>query len=486
MKYEPVIGLEIHVQLATKTKMFCRCSADVFGKPPNSVTCPVCLGLPGALPVTNGEAVRLALLAGEALGSTHPKISKFDRKNYFYPDLPKGYQISQSDAPFNIGGEVLVDGAKIAITRAHLEEDAGKLIHEHELTLVDLNRSGLPLLEIVSEPVISSPSQARSYGQKVQLLMRYAGVSEADMEKGSLRMDANISMRPVGSKKLGTKVEVKNMNSFRSVEKALLFEITRQTKLLDEGERVVQETRGWDEAKLLTISQRLKEGSEDYRYFPEPDLPAIAIDTKLIKDLQRYLGERSPDEQRNKLINEYGLDDQAAGVLTSDFGLQEFYIATLTDAKQTFVKKGSTLPSDLARKVANWLTGEYLSHFNKLGLEWNETPVTPAYMAELIYLFDLGQITASTAKSIMAEMFDSGSTPSQIIKNHGYKLSSQGLNLAEIAKVVLAQNPQAVSDYHHGKEQVFGFLFGQIQKTTSGQADPTMTKQALQDALKKP
>lgn len=483
MKYEPVIGLEIHVQLKTRSKMFCRCSAETFGEAPNSHTCPVCLGLPGALPVTNAEAVRLALVAGEALGSSHPPVSKFDRKNYFYPDLPKGYQISQFDLPFNIGGDVLVGGRKIKLTRAHLEEDTGKLLHEKDATLVDFNRSGLPLLEIVSDPVITSAAEARAYGQKIQMLMRYAGVSEADMEKGSLRVDANVSIRPEGAKTLGTKVEVKNMNSFRSVEKALDFEIGRQTALLQGGEKIVQETRGWDEGKQVTVSQRIKEGSDDYRYFPEPDLPAIEISRKLISELKKYLTDRSPDRQKTRLVNESGLDSKTADVLVSDYELQSFYSQALEDSRLTFTKNGAKVPLDLAKKVANWLVTDYLANFKTRNVTWEETPVTPAHLAELIYLFDQGQISAASAKSVLAEMFDTGVTPSKIVASLGFLLQSDITKLTEIASSVLAKNSQAVSDYRNGKAQAFGFLLGQLQKETGGQADPTIARQALEKVL---
>lgn len=483
MNYEPTIGLEIHVQLKTKSKMFCRCSAATFGEAPNSRTCPVCLGLPGALPVTNGEAVRLALLAGEALGSKHPSISKFDRKNYFYPDLPKGYQISQYDLPLNVGGEVVVGDRKIKLTRAHLEEDTGKLLHEKDATLIDFNRSGLPLLEIVSDPVITSAVEAELYGQKIQLLMRYAGVSEADMEKGSLRVDANVSIRPVGAKTLGTKVEVKNMNSFRSVERALEFEIERQTKLLEGGKKIIQETRGWNEGQGVTVSQRVKEGSDDYRYFPEPDLPAIEIRSKLIAELRESLTDRSPDRQKEKLINDAGLDSRTAEILVSDYDLQSFYSRALADSRSTFTKNEAKVPTDLAKKVANWLVTDYLAHFKGRNVTWAETPVTPAHLAELIYLFDQGKISAASAKSVMTEMFNTGTTPSKIVASRGFLLQSDIVKLTDIARAVLSHNPQAVSDYRHGKAQAFGFLLGQMRKETDGQADPTIARQALEKVL---
>lgn len=480
MKYEPVIGLEIHVQLSTKTKMFCRCSADVFGKAPNSYTCPVCLGLPGALPVPNAEAIRKALLAGEALGATHPKVSKFDRKNYFYPDLPKGYQISQYDQPLNIGGTVTVNGRKIKLTRAHLEEDTGKLLHESGKTLVDFNRSGLPLMEIVSEPEINSPTEAKAYGQKVQLLMRYAGVSEADMEKGSLRVDANISLRPIGSKKLGTKVEVKNMNSFRSVERALEYEISRQNKLLASGERIVQETRGWNEGKQVTLTQRVKEGAEDYRYFPEPDLLGIELTPKVVTEIKKSLPEM-PDAKKARFVREYNLALAAAETIISDPYLAAFF----ENGWLEFIKLSGTRDKSLASQVANWVIGAFLAEINRREVDWEKIPVTPAYLAELVYMFGQGKVTAQNARVVLTESFDTGQSPSEIITKKNLVLQSDAVKLAEVARRVIVQNPQAVSDFHHGKAQAFGFLLGQIQKETGGSSDPTIARQALEEELKR-
>ena len=485
MKYEPVIGLEIHVQLSTKSKMFCRCLSDVFGKLPNTYTCPVCLGLPGALPVTNGEAVRLALLAGEAMASKHPPISKFDRKNYFYPDLPKGYQITQYDEPLNIGGQVEVDGLKIPLTRAHLEEDTGRLIHEDKETLVDFNRSGLPLLEIVSEPVITSSVQARLYGQKIQQLMRYAGVSEADMEKGSLRIDANVSLKPARSKKLGVKVEIKNMNSFRAVEKAINFEISRQEKLLKSGRKISQETRGWVEATGETASQRFKEQAHDYRYFPEPDLPAITISRATITKLKDYLKDRSPDRQKTKLIKDYDLSEYDASVLTSDYNLQILFTRSVSDLRQIYEDNQLTYLSSISKKLANLLVTEFLAHFKLLNLSWGNLPITPGYLAELVYLTDNGKISASSAKLVLKDMIETGETPSKIVQSRGLILQSDIVKITSLAKQVLADNPAAVSDYGRGKKEVFGFLLGQLISETKGQADPTIARQALQSLLQK-
>lgn len=483
MKYLPVIGLEVHVQLATKSKMFCRCSNDVFGKTPNTFTCPVCLGLPGALPVTNAEAVRLALLAGEALGSKHPPISKFDRKNYFYPDLPKGYQISQYDQPFNIGGSVAVDGTNIALTRAHLEEDTGRLIHQSNQTLIDFNRCGLPLLEIVSEPVITSAEQAKQYGQKIQQLMRYAGVSEADMEKGSLRVDANVSLKTPTSKNLGVKVEIKNMNSFKAVEKAINFEITRQETLLAQGRQVVQETRGWVEGSQETISQRSKEQAHDYRYFPEPDLPAIAIDPLTITKLRKYLLGRSPDQQIKELKSSYGLSDYDAGVLTSDYDLQNFYIKGVRDLKLIFDDNNQTFPDHLSKKLANLLVTEFLAHFKSRNLDWTNLPITPAHLSELLYLLEKGQISAHSAKVVLAEMMDSGQTPSKIVSKQGLILQSDIVKITALAKQVIELNPQAATDVARGKAAAFEFLLGKLLAESRGQADPTIARQALQKLL---
>lgn len=485
MTYEPIIGLEIHVQLGTKTKMFCRCSSDVFGKPPNTRTCSVCLGLPGALPVTNGEAVRLALLAGEALGSAHPKISKFDRKNYFYPDLPKGYQISQYDLPLNIGGSIAVEGKKISLTRAHLEEDTGRLLHQGEVSLIDFNRSGIPLLEIVTEPVLTSAAQAKAYGQKIQQLMRYSGVSSADMEEGSLRVDANVSLRKKGSKTLGTKVEIKNMNSFRAVEKALNFEIARQEKLLQAGEKIIQETRGWVEGSGETAGQRSKEEAHDYRYFPEPDLPAIEIEAKLIASLRKYLVGRLPDQMKKKLISDYGLSDYDASILTSDYFLQEFYTQAISDIRKIFDGVKAPASPALSKKVANWLVTDFLSHFRSKDMSWENLPITPAHLAELVYLTETGKISAASAKIVLEEMMDQGLTPSEIVSKRGLILQSDIVKITALASRVLQANPTAVQHYRAGKVEAFGFLLGKLLAETGGQADPTVARQALQSLLQK-
>lgn len=485
MKYLPVIGLEVHVQLATKSKMFCRCSSDVFGKTPNTYTCPVCLGLPGALPVTNAEAVRLALLAGEALGSKHPPVSKFDRKNYFYPDLPKGYQISQFDQPLNIGGVVDVAGTKITLTRAHLEEDTGRLVHQGAQTLIDFNRCGLPLLEIVSEPVISSAEQAKLYGQKIQQLMRYAGVSEADMEKGSLRVDANVSLKTASSKALGVKVEIKNMNSFKAVEKAINFEISRQEKLLQEGKQIVQETRGWVEGSLETVSQRAKEQAHDYRYFPEPDLPAITIDQPTITKLRAFLKGRSPDQQKKELITKYGLSEYDAEVLTSDYELQNFYTEAIRDLRQVFEDNNLSYSDHFSKKLANLLVTEFLAHFKSRNMSWDNLPITPAHLAELVYLVENGQISAHSAKVVLVDMMETGDKPSKIVSSRGLILQSDIVKITTLAKQVIEANPQAVADVVRGKEAAFGFLLGKLLAETKGQADPTIARQALQKLLHK-
>lgn len=467
MKYEPIIGLEVHVQLATRTKMFCRCSADTFGKPPNSYTCPVCLGLPGALPVTNSQAVKLALLAGEAFGSKHPPVSKFDRKNYFYPDLPKGYQISQYDLPLNIGGEVIVDGGKIALTRAHLEEDTGKLLHQEGKTLIDFNRSGVPLLEVVTEPVIKSASQARAVGQKIQLLMRYAGVSEADMEKGSLRVDANVSMMPTSSKKFGTKVEVKNMNSFRSVEKALSFEIERQTKLLEKGEKVIQETRGWMEGKGITVTQRVKEEAEDYRYFPEPDLPAIEISKEILAELKLP---EMPDAKKSRWIKQYKLIEKYADVLVSGRDFADHF----EHGMKILEIEGK---KHLANEYANLIVNKYLA--------FGVASSSPEHTAKLFLLFSEGKISASSVGNVMAEMVETGKSPDDLIKEKGLTLQSDVVKLTQVAEAVVAQNKEAAQDFKLGKVEAFGFLLGKLMKETSGQADPTIARQALERVLQK-
>lgn len=481
MKYLTTIGLEIHVQVGTKSKMFCRCSATVFGEDPNTHTCPVCLGLPGALPIPNAEAIKLALLAGEALGSSHPEVTRFDRKNYFYPDLPKGYQISQFDLPLNTGGSVGVGEREIKITRAHLEEDTGRLQHTGDKSLIDFNRSSLPLLEIVSEPDIASPEEAKAYAQKIQQLMRYAGVSEADMEKGSLRVDANVSVRPEGQEKLNPKVEIKNMNSFRAVERALRFEIERQTKFLESGERATQETRGWDEGKGVTFSQRTKEDSHDYRYFPEPDLPPIKLTQDTINDVKKLLPEL-PEAKQARFEKDLGLKTDLAETLIAERSIAEMFERSLDEIYVTKnLNRNSEEIRTLATKLGNLLRREVLTLVNEgSSLEKLE----PAMLAELTILIEEGRIPASSTPLLVKEMFNSGLMPTKLAEEKGLSVNANEEELSKLAQQVLDENPKAVQEFKSGKEQVLGFLIGQLMKKSAGSANPELAKSSLRTLLK--
>jgi aspartyl-tRNA(Asn)/glutamyl-tRNA(Gln) amidotransferase subunit B len=479
MRYLTTIGLEIHVQVGTRSKMFCRCSAAVFGEAPNTHTCPVCLGLPGALPVPNSEAIKLALLAGEALGSTHPEVSRFDRKNYFYPDLPKGYQISQLDFPLNIGGQVKVGERIIHITRAHLEEDTGRLQHAENKTLVDYNRSSLPLLEIVSEPVIDSAEEAKAYAQKVQQLMRYAGVSEADMEKGSLRVDANVSVRSEEQQELNPKVEIKNMNSFRAVERALLFEIDRQTRSLEAGGKAIQETRGWNESKGLTYSQRAKEDSHDYRYFPEPDLPPIKLTKETLEEIKKLLPEL-PEAKLVRYQKEFGLKKDLAETLTADRVIAELFEKSAEEITDLKVSEGDVRANGKITRLGNIIRREVLSLVNEgVSLEKLE----PAMIAELTWLLEENKVPASAASVIVREMTRRGVMPAKLVEEKGLAIDTNEENLAKLAQDVLEENARAVGEYKLGKAQVMGFLIGQLMKKSGGRASSTLAHKVISEAL---
>lgn len=489
-KFEPVIGLEIHVELKTKSKMFCRCSADYFGEAPNTHTCPVCLGMPGALPVINKDAIEKAIVVGLALNCKVNNFSKFDRKHYFYPDLPKGYQISQYDLPINGAGhlDINVDGKtkRVGITRAHQEEDAGKLTHSADATLVDLNRAGVPLLEIVSDPDMHSAKEARTYAQKIQQIVRYTGVSDCDMEKGSMRADANISVRPVGETKLPPyKVEVKNMNTFKGIERAIEFEIARQIELREKGEIPAQETRGWDETKGKTFSQRTKEEAQDYRYFPDPDLPPIKFDNAYIESLRKKLPEL-PDAKAKRFMSDYKLSDKDVETLTADRMFADFF----EEAVQVYARSGSNtrgLTPDVrhedVKKVANWMLGEMLRRINEANLSVFDLKLSPAMLAELLYLLDKGEISGVTAKDIFANMFETGTGAAQIIQQHGLTQISNEDEIKQIVEKVTADNPKAVADYKAGKEASLMFLIGQIMKETKGKADNQVVKKLLLEKL---
>ncbi|MBO8169175.1 MAG: Asp-tRNA(Asn)/Glu-tRNA(Gln) amidotransferase subunit GatB [Thermoanaerobacteraceae bacterium] len=477
-KYEAVIGLEVHVELKTNSKIFCACSTE-FGAAPNTQVCPVCLGLPGTLPVVNKRVVDFAIKAGLALNCKIAEFSKFDRKNYYYPDLPKGYQISQYDLPICEHGylDIEVDGEtkRIGITRIHMEEDAGKLMHEGdaiaeaESSLVDYNRTGVPLLEIVSEPDLRSPEEAVAYLEKLKAILQYTEVSDCKMQEGSLRCDANVSVRPVGAAEFGTKTELKNMNSFKALQKALEYEIERQIDILEDGGEVVQETRSWNENKGITVSLRSKEEAHDYRYFPDPDLVPLVIDREWVERIRETLPEL-PDERKRRLIEEYGLPEYDATVITSSKDLADYFDRCL----QYFGD---------AKKVSNWIMAELLRLLNARDLEAADCPVSPEQLAELLQLIDKGTISGKIAKQVFEEMFDTGKTAAAIVKEKGLEQISDAGELERIVEQVIANNPDPVADYRNGKKQAIGFLVGQVMKATRGKANPQLVNELLRKKL---
>ena len=480
-QYETVIGLEVHAQLATASKMYCRCASDYAAAAPNTRVCPVCLGLPGVLPVINKRAVELTMLTALALNCTISPHSKFDRKNYPYPDLMKGYQISQYDEPIGRNGwmDIIVNGEsrRIGITRVHLEEDVAKLIHRDEpgggYSLVDVNRSGVPLMEIVSEHDMREPEEARQYLMKLRTILRYLGVSVANMEEGSFRCDANISLRPQGQADFNPKVEVKNMNSFRAVFRALEYEVIRQTEDYELGVRVRQETRGWVDERGETVSQRSKEFAHDYRYFPEPDLPPLAFDETWIERLRAELPEL-PDARQARFSGHYLLSEYDAALLTVSRETADYFEQVITGGKVT--------PKD----AANWINGEVSRIVNAEGIEITDfaVRVSPAALAELIGIAGSGKITNATAKTVLEDMYRTGKTAEAIIEEKGLVQISDDSALAGMADEVIAANPGAVGDYRAGKEQSLKFLVGQMMKLSKGRANPALASEIIKQQLK--
>jgi aspartyl-tRNA(Asn)/glutamyl-tRNA(Gln) amidotransferase subunit B len=469
MRYEAVIGLEVHAQLLTRTKAFCGCDTS-YGAPPNTHVCPVCLGLPGALPVLNGEAVKMAVRTALALSCAIAPRSRFARKNYFYPDLPKGYQISQYDEPFSRGGhlDVEVGGAlrRIGITRVHMEEDAGKNVHGQQASLVDLNRAGVPLVEIVGEPDLRSAAEAAEYLRTLRDVLVFIGVNDGNLEEGSFRCDANVSIRPAGETKLGTRVELKNINSFRFVERAIEHEIRRQAAVLDGGGRVVQETRGYNEDQATTFSLRSKEEAQDYRYFPDPDLPPLVIDDALVHEIHAALPEL-PRAKRARFAGEMGLTPQAAQVLTGHPRVAAFF------------EEAATLHGN-ATKVANFVQAEVLRDVTTHGLAAT-IPVTPRQVAALLKLVDKGAISGKQAKEVYAKIVGSERAPEDVVADLGIEQVSDAGAIEGICARLIAANPKQAEQLKAGKTALMGFFVGQVMKETRGSANP----QLVNDAIKK-
>ncbi|HWQ72104.1 MAG TPA: Asp-tRNA(Asn)/Glu-tRNA(Gln) amidotransferase subunit GatB [Desulfitobacteriaceae bacterium] len=475
--YEMVCGVEVHAEMATKTKIFCSCTTE-FGGEQNTHVCPVCSGLPGVLPVLNREVVNLAIKAGLAMNCEIADFSKFDRKNYYYPDLPKNYQTSQYDLPICKAGwlEIMVDGEqkRIGITRAHMEEDAGKLVHSGETitssmeSFVDYNRTGVPLLEIVSEPDLRSIPEVLAYLEQLVEILEYAEVSDCKLEQGSVRFDVNVSIRPKGSPEFGIRSEIKNLNSYSSVRRCLEYEVERQAKILDEGEKVIQETRTWDEGKGITLSLRSKEEAHDYRYFPEPDLVPLVIDREWVESIRQTLPEL-PVARRAR-FQALGLSEYDARVLTDSKELADFFDQALTRYSD-------------AKALANWVMGDFSRILNARQCAASASPISPLQLAELLKLIDKGTISGKIAKGVLEEMYATGKDAGLIIKDKGLAQISDEGALSGIIEEVLAANPQSVEDYRAGKERALGFLVGQIMKATKGQANPGKVNQLLKEKL---
>ncbi|MGQ9858886.1 MAG: Asp-tRNA(Asn)/Glu-tRNA(Gln) amidotransferase subunit GatB [Thermodesulfobacteriota bacterium] len=475
MQYESVIGLEVHAQLRTRSKIFCGCSTS-FGAEPNSHTCPVCLGMPGVLPVLNKQVVEFALRLALATNCEVAPKSVFARKNYFYPDLPKGYQISQYELPLAVGGYLEVPleqgGPKrIGITRIHMEEDAGKLIHDERraVSYVDFNRTGVPLLEIVSEPDIRSAQEAVAYLKELREILVYLEICDGNMEEGSFRCDANVSVRPLGQREFGTRTELKNMNSFRNVQKAISYEIERQIGILREGGRIVQETRLWDEQRQITYSMRGKEEAHDYRYFPDPDLVPLCIDSHWLQRVRSELPEL-PAAKRARFISQYGLRPYDAELLTSSRALADYFEACVA------------LYPD-ARQVSNWISGELLAILNREGVAIQDCPIRPEHLAEMLSLLEQGRISRRIAQNLFQEMYHSGAPPEKIVREKGWATLSDVESLRELVDRILQENPKEVEAFRAGKTKLLGFFMGQIMRLSQGRADPELVQRILEEKL---
>lgn len=477
MEYEAVIGIEAHVELATESKMFCGCSAGFFGKEPNTQVCPVCMGYPGVLPVVNEDAVAHAVRVGLALNCEIAPFSKFDRKNYTYPDLPKGYQISQYDLPMCRNGwiDIETDGQhkRVRIRRVHLEEDTAKETHVGPSSLVDFNRSGVPLLEIVTEPDLRSGEEARQFLTKLRSILRALGVSTADMEKGAMRCEPNVSVHPLGDTEFGVKTEIKNLNSFRSAKLAIEYEIDRQIQTLESGKRVEQVTMGWNERDNRTVVQRSKEYAQDYRYFPEPDLPPLELAPRYVAEIKASLPEL-PAARRGRFVKEYGLRETDADVLASDSETAAFFEKAVSTAEAY-----GTEPST----VANWILGELFRLLSEETVQIGDSPVGPRALAQLLRQVETGVVTANTAKAVLAEMFQTGRSPEAIIAEHGLDQIRDPDQIESLVRQAIEGNPGPLQQYVEGKDAIFGFFMGQVMRASRGRADPQIVREMLTHRL---
>ena len=477
MNYEIIIGLEVHVQLKTQSKIFCSCPTE-FGRPANENTCPICLGMPGVLPVLNKKAIQLAMRACLSTNCRIAPVNRFARKNYFYPDLPKGYQISQFELPLGLGGHVniRINGAKkkIGLTRIHMEEDAGKLIHGENLgspgkSYVDFNRTGVPLVEIVSEPDLRSGEEAREYLTQLKSILDYAEVSDCNMEEGSLRCDANVSVRPEGQKEFGTRTETKNLNSFRFVQRAIEYEFDRQIKVLEQGDSIVQETRLYDSNKGVTFTMRSKEEAHDYRYFPEPDLVPVEISDEWIKETMDDLPEL-PEQKRERFVQSYNIPEYDAGVLTTSRNIADYY-----------EKSVSLYPEP--KEISNWIMGELLRQLKIDGRKIDASPIKPEDLIALLKLIKEGTLSAKMAKTVFEEMYQSSKSATEIVAQKGLAQITDSSTIENLVNEIIKINTDQVEQYKNGKEKVFGFLVGQIMKQSKGQADPALVNKLLKDKI---
>lgn len=474
-KYITVIGIEVHAELKTNSKAFCSCSTE-FGAAPNTHVCPVCLGMPGSLPVLNKQVVEYAITAGLAIGCDIQKFNQFDRKNYFYPDLAKGYQISELYKPICLGGEINIhvegkDPKRIGVTRIHMEEDAGKLVHSgatiktSDSSAVDYNRAGVPLIEIVSEPDMRNSAEARAYMEKLKAILEYTGVCDCKMQEGSLRCDANISVMPEGATEFGTRAEIKNLNSFRALERAIDFEVERQIDLIEDGEKVVQETRTWDDAKSQTLSMRSKEEAHDYRYFPEPDLVPIVIDDAWIERSRAALPEL-PAAREARLIKDCGLKEYDAALIVATKAMAEYFDLALKN-------------TDDAKGLANWLLGDVSAYLNNENMEISDFPVSPEHLGELVSLIKKGVLSSKLAKKVFTEMLKEDKAPKKLVKELGLEQVSDTGAIEKFVDETLEANPQSIEDFKAGKDRAVGFLVGQVMKKSRGKANPKMVNDML-------